>query len=405
VEFVDDPAKLTAPESEAGVPPEFSLVLGGPLYQLLLRTRMTRPPLDLLHRRMVAIPLVAWLPLLVLSMVEGHAVGGVAVPFLHDIEAHVRFLVAVPLLVLAEMVVHARIRPVAGQFLARGLIPGDARPRFDAIVASLMRLRNSVGLEVFLVAFVYTVGHYLWRQEHAPLAATWFASATDSGPRLTWAGSWYAWVSTPIFQFLLLRWYFRLFLWTRFLWQVARLELHILPTHPDRAGGLGFLAGSPAAFAPVLVAQSALLSGTFAGRIFFEGAALPDFKREIAGAVVILALLVLAPLFLFMGHLIDARRQGIREYGALASRYVTEFDRKWVRGRGPEGEPLMGSADIQSLADLANSFAVIREMSPFPFGKEAVIQIVVTVALPFLPLLLTMFPLEELLSNFLKLLL
>jgi hypothetical protein len=402
----DDPAKLTAPEAGGGVPSDFSLVLGGPLYQLLLRTRMARPPLDLLHRRMIAIPLVAWVPLLVLSMVEGRAVGGgVAVQFLHDVEAHVRYLIAVPLLVLAEMVVHARIRPLVGQFLTRGLIPGEARPRFDAIVASVMRLRNSVALEVFFVAFVYTVGHYLWRQEHAPMASTWFASTTDSGLRLTWAGFWYAWVSIPIFQFLLLRWYFRLFLWIRFLWQVSRLELRLLPTHPDRAGGLGFLGGSPVAFAPVLVAQSALLSGTIAGRIFFEGAALPDFKREIAGAVVILALLVLAPLFLFMGHLVNARRRGINEYGPLASRYVIEFDRKWVRGGAPADEPLVGSADIQSLADLANSFEVIRGMRPFPFGKEAVIQLVVTVALPFLPLLLTMFPLEELLTNFVKVLL
>ena len=406
VKATDDTAQLTAPEAWVGVPPDFSLVLGGPLYQLLLRTRMARPPLDLLHRRMAILALVAWLPLLALSLLEGHALGtGVAVPFLHDVEAHVRFLVALPLLVLAEMMVHARIRPVVGQFLVRGLISVEARPRFAAIVASVMRLRNSVALEVFLIVFVYTVGLYVWRQQHVPLATTWFASATDSGLRLTWAGSWYAWVSIPIFQFLLLRWYFRLFLWIRFLWQVSRLDLRIVPTHPDRAGGLGFLAGSPAAFAPVLVAQSALLAGAIAGRIFFEHAALPDFNQEIAGAVVILVLLVLAPLFLFMGHLIHARRRGLAEYGVLASRYVMDFDRKWVRAGAPADEPLMGSADIQSLADLGNSFEVIREMRPFPFGKEAVIQIVVTVALPFLPLLLTMFPLEELLTKLVKVLL
>jgi len=46
-----DRTKVTAPEAGAGVPPDFSLVLGGPLYQLFLRTRMARPPLDLfLHR-------------------------------------------------------------------------------------------------------------------------------------------------------------------------------------------------------------------------------------------------------------------------------------------------------------------------------------------------------------------
>jgi hypothetical protein len=389
-----------------GPAPDFSLVLGGPLYQLFLRTRMMRPPLDLLVRRMVVISLVAWLPLLLLAVVEGGAVGGaVHVPFLHDIAAPVRFLLALPLLIAAELVVHRRIRPAVGQFLQRGIVPAEARPSFDAIVAAAMRLRNSVAAELILVALVYTVGHYFWRQQQALPAATWFASPTDSGLRLTWAGAWYAWVSIPIFQFILARWYFRLFVWVRFLWQVSRLELHLLPTHPDRAGGLGFLGASATAFAPVLVAQSALLSGVIAQRIFFQGAALPDFKQEIAGAVVILVLLVLGPLFVFSGHLLAARRQGMREYGALASRYVAEFDRKWVQGEAPGGEPLVGSADIQSLADLANSFEVIQTMRPFPFGKEAVIRLVITVALPILPLLLTMFPLDELVARLVRVLL
>jgi hypothetical protein len=352
---------------------------------------------------MIGIPLVAWLPLLALSMIEGP---GVALRFLHDLEAHVRFLVALPFLVLAERVVHERIRPLVGQFLEGGLVSGEARPRFDAALTSATRLRNSVAAEVFFVVLVYTVGHYYWSQQQQALqAATWFAAAGTSGLELTRAGYWYAWVSIPIFQFLLLRWYFRLFLWMRFLWHVSRLELRLLPTHPDRAGGLGFLAESPAAFATLLLAQSVLLAGVIAERILFRGATLPDFKQEIAGAVVILMLLVLAPLFLFMGHLASARRRGLEEYSPLASRYVADFDRKWVRGGAPEDERLMGSGDIQSLADLAGSFEVIEEMRLVPFGKTVVIQIALVVALPFLPLLLTMFNLEELLARLAQVLL
>jgi hypothetical protein len=386
--------------------PDFSLVAGGPLYQLYLRTRMARPPLDLLHRRMVIIPLIAWLPLLVLSVVEGRAAGGaLTIPFLHDIEVHARYLIALPLLIAAELMIHLRLRPAVLQFLQRGIVPAEARPRFDAIVASATRLRNSVAVELILLAFVFIVGHYIWGRQHPLSAATWFAAVTDSGPRLTWAGSWYAWMSIPVFQFILLRWYFRLFVWIRFLWQVSRFDLHLLPTHPDHAGGLGFLDESCTAFAPVLVAQSVLLSGMIAQRIFFGGARLPDFKLEIAGTIGLLLLLALAPLFAFSGHLVRARRHGIEEYGPLASRYVTEFDHKWIRGGAPEGEPLVGSADIQSLADLANSFEVVQTMRLVPFGKEAVIQLVLAVALPILPLLLTMFPLEELLAKLVEILL
>jgi NADPH:quinone reductase and related Zn-dependent oxidoreductases len=90
----------------------FSLVLGGPLYQLLIKSRLAKPPLQLLHRRMLVIPALAWLPLLFLSLIEGRAVGGVSVPFLLDIEAYARFLVALPILIFAELVVHKRLQAI-----------------------------------------------------------------------------------------------------------------------------------------------------------------------------------------------------------------------------------------------------------------------------------------------------
>ena len=90
-------------------------------------------------------------------------------------------------------------------------------------------------------------------------------------------------VSLPLFQFLLLRWYFRLFIWARFLWQVSRIELSLMPTHPDRCGGVGFLASVSNAFSPVLLAQGAVLAGMMANRIFYAGAKLPEFKWNSSG--------------------------------------------------------------------------------------------------------------------------
>src|SRR5262245_39246883 len=130
---------------------DFSLVLGGPLFQLLRRSHLSGDALELMRRRLIVIPLLAWLPLLVLSALEGHALDGtVAVPFLLDVEAHVRFLVALPLLILAELVVHQRMRFVVRQFLERHLIPEHTLPRFEAAIASAFRLRNSVLAEVLL---------------------------------------------------------------------------------------------------------------------------------------------------------------------------------------------------------------------------------------------------------------
>src|SRR5437867_1729059 len=125
---VSDPTKGLL-ESDS----DFSLVLGGPLYQLYLRIHLSRPPLGLLRRRVVSISLICWLPLLLLSLGGGHAVGGVPVSFLRDAEVHIRFLAALPLLIAAELIVHRRIVVVVRQFLDRHIIRAEDRARFTKI--------------------------------------------------------------------------------------------------------------------------------------------------------------------------------------------------------------------------------------------------------------------------------
>jgi hypothetical protein len=273
-------------------------------------------------------------------------------------------------------------------------------PRFDAAIASAFRLRNSVPAELLLIAVVYGLGILVvWRQYIALDAPTWYATPSADGPQLSLAGMWFGYVSLPLFQFLLLRWYFRMFIWARFLWQVSRIELSLIPTHPDRTGGLGFLAGTAYAFMPLLVAHGALLAGNLANRIFHLGAALADFKFEILIVVAFLLCMVLGPLLVFAPQLAQAKRTGNREYGTLAQRYVREFDAKWLRGGAPADEPLVGSADIQSLADLGNSVAVVQGMRIAPVDRDMILRLAAAILLPLVPLALTMMPLEELLKR------
>ena len=139
-----------------------------------------------------------------------------------------------------------------------------------------------------------------------------------------------------------------------------------------------------------------------ANRILYGGAKLPDFKSELIGLVALLVFAVLGPLLVFMRQLEAAKRRGMLEYGGLAQRYVREYDRKWLRGGAPPSEELIGSADIQSLADLGNSFQVVKEMRWVPFTLRTVLQLGVTTLLPVLPLTLTMIPLDELIDRLLK---
>ncbi len=380
---------------------DFSLVQGGPLFQLLRRSHLSGDALELLKKRILVISVFAWFPLLVLSVLEGQAVGkSVAVPFLLDLEVHNKFLVILPLLIVSELVVHQRMRFVVRQFLERNLIPESALPRFDAAIASAFRLRNSVIAELLLIAFVYVVGVLIvWRHYAALSTATWYAVPAGKGLELSLGGMWYGYVSQPLFQFLMMRWYFRMFIWTRFLWKVSRIGLSLVPTHPDRVCGLGFLSNTVYAFTPLAVAHGGLLAGFIANRIFYLGAALPEFKIELAVLVAFMLCAVLGPLLVFAPQLAEAKRTGYREYGTLAERYIREFDAKWLRNGAPADEPFLGSGDIQSLADLGNSFEVVRTMRIVPISKEAVLRLAAATLVPVLPLALTMMPLEELMKR------
>ena len=399
---------MAAPEKSGGMVHEagdFSLVLGGPLYQLFRQAHLSGDALELAARRVIVIALVAWLPLLVLTAAEGRVLAGVAVPFLLDLEVHVRFLVVIPFLVAAELVVHRRMRFVVSQFRDRGVIPEASRSRFEDIVSSAFRLRNSLAAELLLVVLVYGVGvSLIWRHYMALPAATWYATPSADGSELTPSGFWFGYVSLPLFQFLLVRWYFRLFIWARFLWQVSRIELSLIPTHPDRLGGLGFLPGTAYAFIPLAVAHGAMVAGLIANRIFYTGATLLSFKVEIGVIVGFMLLLLFGPLLVFSPQLAAAKRTGAREYGTLAERYVREFDVKWLRGEADTGEPLVGSADIQSLADLSNSYEVVQTMRVIPVTRDAAIQLAAATLAPMVPLALTMMPAEELLKRLFQIL-
>jgi hypothetical protein len=257
-------------------------------------------------------------------------------------------------------------------------------------------------VEVALAILIWTAGHWLWRSEIALSADSWYATLQGTRWHLTPVGYWYAFVSIPFFQFILMRWYLRLLIWFRFLWQVSRLNLRLIPTHPDRAGGLAFLGKGSWAFSPILFAQGALLSGIIATQILFEGKSLPAFKGEIAGFVVFFVLFILGPLIMFSPQLARAKRGGLAEYGQLATRYVQGFEDKWVRGGAAEGGELLGSGDIQSLADLGNSYAVVREMRAVPFGLQDIGQLAAATAAPLLPLALTIFSLEDLIVRLVK---
>jgi hypothetical protein len=380
---------------------DFSLVVGGPTFQLFRKSHLAGDGLELLQWRLLVITLGAWLPLLVFATLGSILRNSSGLSFFQDVEVHVRFLVALPVLVAAELVAHSRLRPVVRRFVERRIVVPEELGRFHSAIESAVRLRNSIPVECGSLLLVYTIGLWAWNSRVGIATATWYAMPGGRW-HLTNAGFWYVFVSIPLFQFILLRWYLRLFIWFRFLWQVSRLNLHLVPTHPDRSAGLAFLGKSSYSFGPILFAQGAMLAGVVASRVLYRGERLVSFKLQIAGFVVFFVLVVLGPLLMFTPALARAKRKGLADYGLLAQRYVDRFERKWVLADAANAEELLGASDIQSLADLGNSYALVRDMRSVPFGLEDISRLAAATAAPLLPLMLTIFSAEELFMRIIK---
>jgi len=123
---------------------------------------------------------------------------------------------------------------------------------------------------------------------------------------------------------------------------------------------------------------------------------------EVVGLIGMFILIILGPLTAFTPKLVRTKRKGLEDYGLLANRYVEKFEKKWVLKDASNRDELLGVPDIQSLADLGNSYAFVREMRPVPFSMQDTIRLAVVTAAPLTPLALTIFSIEELVMRLAK---
>lgn len=383
--------------------PELSLIAGGPLYRIIKSTGLGKTRSRFLYP-FALVAAVTWLPLLLLSYLEGHASGGAGIPFLNDITVHVRFLVALPALYVAEVTNHEIIGTRIKNFVTRRIVRGDELIKFKAAVDTVHRTRDSTVLEAAIVALVYTFGLWVWRSQVAVAGPTWYASPDGTRMHLTIAGYWLVFVSVPILQFLLLRWYVRMVSWSVFLYRVSRLKLKLVPTHSDRAAGIGFLGQCPFGFGGVLFAEGALLSAFIANGVRYGGVDLLAYKFDAFAFIVVFVGMVVVQLAVFTPPMLSAKWAGLKVYGSLASTYMEGFDRKWIGGLNPEGEELLGTSDIQSLADLSNSYDVLKEMLSIPIYLNQLVWLAAITAVPLLPLLFFEFSIQQLCERLLQVL-
>jgi len=233
----------------------------------------------------------------------------------------------------------------------------------------------------------------------------WYGFSAQSSPdqaavAATLTGQWYWIVCLTAVRFLLLRWLWRLGLWCHFLWRLSRLDLYLVPTHPDGLAGLGYLQSVHAHFTPLVAAISAIEAAAFAQEIARGSMAFEALGPAILLVVGLLALLFLGPLLILAPRLWAARLAGLETYMELGSRYANAFDSKWLRKPESTDESLLGTSDIQSLADLQNSLRTIDSLKWIPVGRRLLLETVAAALIPMLPLLLIKYPFADLIQSF-----
>jgi hypothetical protein len=351
-------------------------------------------------RRALALALFSWAPVAVWALFQDRALPGtIDEPLLRHFGIHVRCLIAIPLFVIAEAVAHGTTTRLVPHFVRSGLVAGGEIDRFREVLRGVARLRDSTLPWVIIAGLVLA-----WMLLSPSPAAT---------HELVWAGEpasgsfgfgafWVSWVARPLFTVLLLAWLWRLLLVFVLCLRLARLDLALVPTHPDGAAGLGFLEGLPSAFSPVVLGISAVLASRWAHDVLYHQVHVAELRMPMIAFGVVALVLFLAPLVAWRGALVAAKKRAELEYGALVGEHGRLVRRRWILREPLADDALLGAQEIGPVADTLPLYEAVRRMRTIPLGRRSLLAILVPAALPLLAVLAIEVPVKDLLLGLLK---
>jgi hypothetical protein len=209
-------------------------------------------------------------------------------------------------------------------------------------------------------------------------------------------------VVRPVFFALVLAWVWRIALLGVLLARLARLELSLVPTHPDRTGGLGFLENLPAAFSLVALALSSVAAARWAHEVVYHAVTVRSLAPPMGALLGVLLALFLGPLLVFAPPLAAAKRRALLDYGVLVGEHGRRVRRRWIEGARVPEDGLLDAPEIGPVADTVALYDAVQAMRPLPLGRRALLSILVPAALPLLVVLALRVPLKTLLLGLLK---
>lgn len=353
-------------------------------------------------RRAIFFALLGWLPIAAWAAYAGRALPGtVGEPLLQHFGIHVRFLVAVPLMIAGEGMAHGLTTRLIPYFLASGLVREGQREAFREVLRGMVRLRNS-SLPWVLVAAVMAAWLGLEPPHTEEHELVWANVGEPAAFDLGFGGWWLAYVARPIFIALICAWLWRVVLLFLLLKRIAGLDLEIVPTHPDRAGGLGFLEKFPMIFSLFAFAASAVVASRLAHEVVYHGVQVQSLQSVVGVFLIVLVLLCLAPLMVFIPTLAAAKRQAMLEYGALVGEHGRLVRRRWISRELTDSHPLLEAPELGPVADTLSLYEAVAKMRAAPIGKAALLSVAVPAAIPLLALFALQVPLKDLMFKILR---
>jgi hypothetical protein len=371
-----------------------SLIRGGSLYWVQEKAKLIRPQTWDLQRRLPVALAVAWLPLLVLALIHGgfqdlHAL-------LLDYRVYARVFIAIPLLLIGQIMMEMRFREMAQHFLDANIIRIDEIPRFREIMQSARRLRDAKLPELLVILAVFAQAGYFLESGRLHFAS-WAVQAGSNSP--TAAGFYSILVAHALFLTLLGIALWKWVIWVYVLRQISRMDLQLDATNGDLNGGLGFLGEVPRAFVPVVLAISAVIGATWRSQVLTGQAGVRHLEWTAGFLAVLILLIFFLPLALFTPKLLHEKRDGSLMYGSLRHLHSLQFRQKWTEHRNEHVQQALGNPDFSSLADISTSFKNVEDMVTYPFRKSAVVALLVALALPMIPVITTQIPFKDLLKD------
>jgi hypothetical protein len=356
-------------------------------------------------RRAVLVVLVGWAPLVILAIAQSLIlhIDGVTSLF-WEVGAHARYLVAAPLLIIAEVECASRLSAIVRNFIDTRIVPDSERERFDAAIVSTRRWLRSTIAEVCVVVLAYIiVAATIWTTPIGQVPA-WHRSGGVT-PVYSPAGWWHLLVSLPLLLVLLLGWMARFALWIRLLWLISRLNLRLVASHPDQAAGLGFVGHSIRGFSTVALALTTIAAGKSAHIVLLGGTLSTPQLAFNAGLLLTIAAIFTAPLLIFTPIMMTTWRRAAFEYGALAEQMGVAFEDKWLGRDRRVDHTALEQPDFSSTTDLYQVVANIYAMRLVPIDFTSVVMFAVAMLLPYVPVALLIVPLDEIVAGLKALLL